>query len=327
MTSKREWGPPHLLGDLLGLGRRGQPEPEGARRMTARRLATAFGDAAAWILLIDAVLSVAAAGHGSIAFVFFHLPDWVPAGPLVPTAIAAGILLRFRPAVVAAVLLAGANAGQYLALRSAGAVSGWWLSLSLLLALAFVPALWVRRRAPIPALAAAAGLLVLAHVLTFGHSDYRREADAIVVFGAKAYSDGTPSQALRDRTLTGIDLYKQGYAPVLIFSGGGIEPAVMKRLAVERGVPDSAIVLDEAGLNTEATLRFVRRWHGRETGATGRVLAVSHSFHNARIKMLSERFGLSLATVPCREPVRLSREPYYVARECAAIAAYYLTVR
>jgi len=43
--------------------------------------------------------------------------------------------------------------------------------------------------------------------------------------------------------------------------------------------------------------------------------------------MLAERFGLDLVTVPAREPRRLAAEPYYVARECLAITAYYLTVR
>ena len=43
--------------------------------------------------------------------------------------------------------------------------------------------------------------------------------------------------------------------------------------------------------------------------------------------MLAQRFGLDLVTVPCRESRPLIGEKYYVARECAAIAAYYLTVR
>jgi uncharacterized SAM-binding protein YcdF (DUF218 family) len=290
------------------------------------RLPAALADAVAWILLLDALLSPLLPGHGSIAFIFFHLPNWVPAAPLIPAAIAMGILLRFRPAVAAAIAIAASNAAAYLALRSSGAVGGWGLSLSLMLALGFVPALFIARRAPLPAVAAAMGLLVLAHVLTFGHSDYRRHADSIVVFGARAYADGTPSQALYDRTVTGIDLYQQGYAPKLIFSGGGIEPAVMKRLALQRGVPESAIILDETGVNTEATLRFCRSRAAGPKG-TGRILAVSHSFHNARIKMLAQRFGLDLVTVPCHESQPLTGENYYIARECAAIAAYYLTVR
>ena len=289
------------------------------------RARAALADAVAWILLLDAALSLLP-GHGSIAFIFFDVPAWLPAARLIPPALAVGILLRFRPAVIAAVAIAASNAATYLALRSAGMVSGWGLSLSLVLALGMVPAMFIRRRAPLLAVAGAMGLLVLTHVLTFGHCDYRRRADAIIVFGARAYADGTPSQALYDRTITGIRLYQQGYAPKLIFSGGGAEPAVMRRLALERGVPEAAIVLDQNGVNTAATLRFVRARAASAQGG-GRILAVSHSFHNARIKMLAQRFGLDLVTVPCHEPQPLTREPYYVARECAAIAAYYLTVR
>jgi len=283
------------------------------------RLWASLADAVAVFLLLDAALGVLP-GHGSIAFVFFHLPRGLPLREALPAALGVGVLLRCRPAIAAGLAVAAGNAVTYASLRAAGAVAGWPVSLSALLAMALVPPLFVRRRAPAGAVVAAMGLLVLAHVLTFGHTDYRRPADAIVVFGARAYADGTPSQALRDRTRTGIELYRQGYADELIFSGGGSEPAVMRTLALRHGVPDAAIVLDPHGVNTAATLRFVR-------ARGGAVLAVSHSFHNARIKMLAERLGIDLATVPAHEPVPLTAEPYYVARECAAIAAYYLTVR
>jgi len=277
----------------------------------------ALADAAAVVLLLDAALGLLRPGHGSIAFVFFHLPRWLPLREAVPAVFALGLLLRVRPVIGAAIAVAGWNAVTYLALRAGGVVVGWAVPFSYLLAMALVPALFVRRRAPAWAVVPAMGALVLGHVLTFGHTNYRRPADAIVVFGARAYADGTPSQALRDRMATGVRLYRQGYADTLILSGGLSEPDVMRRLALDRGVPDSAIVLDCGGVNTAATLDFLRR-------RGGRYLAVSHSFHSARIKMRAERLGVELVTVPAHEPVPLTGEPYYVARECAAIAAYYL---
>src|SRR5205823_1865729 len=51
----------------------------------------------------------------------------------------------------------------------------------------------------------------LAQMVCFGNTDYRRPADAIVVFGAKAYADGTPSWALADRVRTGVELYQKGF--------------------------------------------------------------------------------------------------------------------
>lgn len=292
--------------------------PAATPRREPHRLWAAFADAAALILVIDLLLQ-AIPGHGSIGPIFFHLPGWVPLGRFWPGLLGLAVLLRFGPLVRVAIAVAMWNAIVYLSLLRAGALAGWALPFSYLLALALVPALFVRRRAPLAAIPAALLVLALAHIQTFGHTDYRRPADAIVVFGARAHRDGTPSQALYDRTMTGIALYHEGWAGTLICSGGLNEPDVMRRLALERGVPPGAVVLDPRGVNTAATLRFCRR-------RGGRFLAVSHSFHNARIKMLAERFGARCYTVPAREPVPLTWEPYFVARECAALAAYYFAV-
>lgn len=314
----------------------------------------AGADAIAVILLLDAFIRLLP-GRSSLAFVFFHVPAWLPLAPTVPAAIAAGVLLRVRPVVKGAIVLAFCNALAYLALLRTGRLTGSPLPFSYVVALALVPALFVRRRAPLAGVAVAAAGLLLAHVLTFGATDYRRPADAIVVFGAKAQPDGAPSQVLLDRTMTAVALWRAGYAPRLIFSGGHNEPDVMARLAREGGVPASAIVLDRGGLNTAATMGFLCRWHGHparvsqgrpgpgqpgESGAprggtsdgrpassVPRFLAVSNDFHSARIRLLAERLGLDCRTVPAHEPVGLTWRPYFIARECAALPVYYLTRR
>src|SRR5438093_1472560 len=113
------------------------------------------------------------------------------------------------------------------------------------------------------ACAACAVAFPLLQVLGFGKTDYRRPADVAVVFGARAYADGRPSDALADRVRTACELYQQGVVRQLVFSGGPGDGAIhetqcMRRMAVGLGVPDSAIVRDEAGLNTSATLRNTR---------------------------------------------------------------------
>jgi vancomycin permeability regulator SanA len=182
--------------------------------------------------------------------------------------------------------------------------------------------------------AAVAGAMVafpLAQMFCFGTTDYRRQADAIVVFGALVYRDGTPSQALADRVNTAIALYKDGRAPVLIFSGGPgagaiSEAQAMRTLALSKGVPAAAIVLDEAGLHTDATVRntaalFAARGYQR-------VLAVSHFYHLPRIKMRYERelagARVEVVTVPAAESQPLVSMPRFVAREVVALWAYYL---
>jgi vancomycin permeability regulator SanA len=167
----------------------------------------------------------------------------------------------------------------------------------------------------------------LAQMFFFGHTDYRRHADAIVVFGARAYADGTPSGVLADRVRTGCRLYLDGMADTLVFSGGPgdgaiDEPQCMRRMALAMGVPDSAIRLDHAGVNTDATVRnttsFFRDEHIR------RVMAVSHSYHLPRIKMSYRQAGWEVYTVPAKENYRLPGRRYLLLRETVTLWAYYL---
>lgn len=167
----------------------------------------------------------------------------------------------------------------------------------------------------------------LLQMICFGKTDYRRHADAIVVFGARAYADGRPSQALADRTRTACDLYRQGYAPLLIFSGGPGDGAIhetesMRTYALTQGVPAEAIILDYDGLNTDHTVDntvILFRQHQVRTA-----LAVSHFYHLPRVKMTYRRAGLTVYTVPAREPWPLSSIRTLMTREIVALWAYYL---
>jgi vancomycin permeability regulator SanA len=157
----------------------------------------------------------------------------------------------------------------------------------------------------------------------FGPSDYRRAADAAVVFGARAYADGRPSLALADRVRTGVALWHEGLVPRLVFSGGPGDGAVhetesMRRLAVALGIPGDSILLDREGLSTAATARNLRR------AGFSRVLAVSHAFHLPRIKMACRREGVTAFTVPARETRPLRQKPWLLLREVAAWWAYWL---
>ena len=167
----------------------------------------------------------------------------------------------------------------------------------------------------------------LLQMICFGKTDYRRHADAIVVFGARAYADGTPSQALADRTRTACKLYQQGYARTLIFSGGPGDGAVhevesMRRFAVAMGVPERAILLDYNGFNTEHTVDNTAAMFRDRHIAT--VMAVSHFYHLPRVKMTYRRAGWEVYTVPAEEAWPLSSIRTLMTREIVALWAYYL---
>jgi vancomycin permeability regulator SanA len=186
------------------------------------------------------------------------------------------------------------------------------------------PVTWTRRSA---ALAGASVIVVttlvpLGELVTFGVSRYERHAPVAVVFGARAYADGTPSQALADRVDEAARLYKKGLVTRLFLSGGidpevGVsEPEVMRARAVAAGVPEEAIEIDEHGDDTQKTVENAAasmRAHGDRSA-----LVVTHWFHEPRAKILFDAAGVRAFIVPARMRRRLLAEPYYVAREVAA---------
>ncbi len=169
-----------------------------------------------------------------------------------------------------------------------------------------------------------AASLPLLLMFTFGPTNYSREADCAVIFGARVWDDGTPSLALADRVDEGIRQYQKGLVRKLVMSGaidrnnGYSEPEVMKKRAENAGIPAADILLDEAGVDTSATVRNTAELMQRE-GFT-RALAVSHYYHQPRVKMLFTRARVRVYTVPAKMSRRLLKEPIFILRE---ILAYY----
>ncbi len=212
--------------------------------------------------------------------------------------------------------------------------------LSVLTAGAFVAIAIVARRpsprlgrpARLLAVAGVSGALVLLvplmQILFFGTTDYRRPAQAAVVLGARVMPDGEASVVLADRVRTGVELYRQGLVDTLVLSGG-LEPdtgydetVVMRSLAIEEGVPATAIVLDPGGTSTAATVTdTVGLFAERGIAA---VLVVSHFYHLPRIKLAYERAGLEVYTVPAAQSAIVPQTPANVVREVPALWVYYL---
>src|SRR5204862_6865870 len=65
----------------------------------------------------------------------------------------------------------------------------------------------------------------------------------------------------QERLKQAIDLYRSGYAPYLVLSSGFVysfhEAQVMRTLAIDQGVPSSAIALEERATNSPQNVRFV----------------------------------------------------------------------
>lgn len=79
-------------------------------------------------------------------------------------------------------------------------------------------------------------------------------AECALVLGASIWN-GKPSPMLKDRLDIAIDLYKKGIVPKIIMSGDHStntydEVNVMKKYAIESGVPSEDIFMDHAGIST-----------------------------------------------------------------------------
>ncbi len=173
----------------------------------------------------------------------------------------------------------------------------------------------------------------LAQMWFFGTTDYSRPADAAVVFGARVYPSGSPSPLLADRIRTGVELYRSGLVTTLVMSGGDgadgfNEARVMRDEAIRLGVASSAIVLDDAGDTTEATVAdTVALLTARNGGRLpARIIAVSQAYHLPRIQLSFATAGIDALTVPAADPVPIGEMPILVVREVPAFWIYFLRV-
>ena len=164
-------------------------------------------------------------------------------------------------------------------------------------------------------------------------------ADAIVVLGGGVTKQGEPTPSTQERVLYGVALYREGFAPMLIFSTGapdGINEArVMERLALAQGIPPQAILLEEKSLNTAGNIRSVHQLL-RERGWK-RCILVSSPYHMRRIALVQSRTGDGIEVLYA--PVRPSRfyrpvslqdrfwQSCAVLHEYAGIAWYWLVVK
>jgi uncharacterized SAM-binding protein YcdF (DUF218 family) len=181
----------------------------------------------------------------------------------------------------------------------------------------------LRRRVAfaVVALGVAAWMMSALSVMRAAGRDEARPAQAIVVLGAAQYR-GRPSPVLRARLDHAVGLYARGLAPRVVLTGGiaegdtASEAAVSRLYALEAGVPDSALLLENEGRTTAQSLaRVARLLHARRLDT---VIVVSDPFHVRRAAMVAAREGLVVYTSPTRSDEvwrRVLRQPGYFLGE------------
>lgn len=162
-----------------------------------------------------------------------------------------------------------------------------------------------------------------------GLRDERRAADVIVVLGA-SQANGRPRPVLKARLDHALQLYRDGLAPYLLFTGGKqqgdryTEAETGRMYALAQGVPASAIFLENNGHSTWQEMQAADHTIHSEHLRT--VLLVSDSFHAFRLKRMAQDLGMTAFVSPVRRPAleNLSSRIHYTIREVGAYAVYRL---
>lgn len=157
-----------------------------------------------------------------------------------------------------------------------------------------------------------------------------RAVDCIIVPGARVLAPGQPGPVLRARVTNAIDLYRQGWARAIIFTGGAgesgpVESAEARRLALEGGLPQEHLFTESASHTTVENFVYARRImaeHGWRS-----CLVSTDPFHAPRCLRIARDLGLDPYPAPAFQSPGYTRpltRLYYTLRECAGWGRYTL---
>ena len=143
--------------------------------------------------------------------------------------------------------------------------------------------------------------VTLLQVMRAGRQTDPDPAEAIVVLGAAQY-DGRPSPQLAARLDHAVELYGEGVAPVVMVTGGNqpgdrfTEAEASANYLVDRGVPESAIMREDAGRTTYESLSAA----ADQLLAADRddVVLVTDPYHSLRSRLIAEEVGLDASLSP-----------------------------
>jgi len=113
-----------------------------------------------------------------------------------------------------------------------------------------------------------------------------------LVFGAGYWSDGTPSDVMRDRVSAAVELFRSGRVEKVLFSGDNRfvdynEPGKMREYAISLGMPEEAIVLDSAGRRT-----YDSCYRARDIFGLSEAVLVTQRYHLPRALYTCQSLGL-----------------------------------
>jgi len=151
---------------------------------------------------------------------------------------------------------------------------------------------------------------------------------ALVLGTSHRTQTGGPNPYFEKRIETASDLYHSGKAIHFILSGDNStqyynEPLEMKKALVRKGVPESAITLDYAGLRTLDSIVRSKEVFGQD-----RIIIITQPFHCYRALFISRFYEMEAVAMVAEEPAfdksRNVRIREYFARTKAVLDLYVL---
>jgi uncharacterized SAM-binding protein YcdF (DUF218 family) len=159
-------------------------------------------------------------------------------------------------------------------------------------------------------------------------------AAAVVVLASGLHADGSLSDTSLRRTLYGMTLYQQGFAPLLVFSGP-VNRHLERTEAEVRAEMARLFGISPAAIATEITAQTTREEAARMAAllhpwGIRKILLVTHYEHMIRSRLLFESAGFTVLPAPVgdmtgvRKPEARLRLVRQLAREFLARSYYRL---
>nr|MBI3612085.1 YdcF family protein [Nitrospirota bacterium] len=193
-----------------------------------------------------------------------------------------------------------------------------------------------------PKIASAAGAALVLYVLFFytpllwklaeplSVQDQPVKADVIVVLAGGIGESGQPGEEYQEKVKRAVDLYQQGYAKTILLSSGATyvfnEALVMRALAVSLGVPDAALVVDDAPGGNYLRLLYVRKI--LDDRGWSRIILVGSHYNGMRSRLVIEKNfpGKTVAIAPAPQSIFFGERQQVTWKHLRAIGHEYVGI-
>ena len=144
-----------------------------------------------------------------------------------------------------------------------------------------------------------------------------------LVFGAGLKKGNQPSDILEDRIVTAIGLYQDGKIGKIIMSGDNQgdnhdEVTAMKNFALAQGLPEDAILTDNAGINSYSSCANIKK-----VFSINKIVLITQKYHLSRTLYLCNELGIDAIGVPARDRGYVHQLKYSLREIPANLSAWF----